>query len=168
MNIHHRKGFTLIEVLVVVLIIGILAAVALPQYQKAVYKSRYASLKNLTKSFANAEELFYMSNGTYTLNLNELDIEAPFSSVDDTHETYIDYIFDWGLCRLSSTAFTKCRNNSVGMDYQIYFNHSKKSGTRVCVVLNDKPNSMQAQICKQETGKDTPTKLGTGWHSYTY
>ena len=109
-----------------------------------------------------------MSNGTYTLNLNELDIEAPFSSVDDTHETYIDYIFDWGLCRLSSSAFTKCRNNSVGMDYQIYFNHSKKSGTRTCVVLNDNPNSMQAQICKQETGKDTPTNSGTGWHSYTY
>ena len=70
-----QLGFTLIELLVVVLIIGILAAVALPQYQKAVEKARMTEAIMAVESIAKANEIYKMANGSYTRDINDLDIE---------------------------------------------------------------------------------------------
>ncbi len=74
-----NAGFTLIELLVVVLIIGILAAVALPKYELAVEKSRAAEPLALLKSLHTAQEVYYMANGSYAMNFEDLDITIPES-----------------------------------------------------------------------------------------
>ena len=69
-----QKAFTLIELLVVVLIIGILSAIALPQYNKAVDKARYAEMLTVGKSLAQAVEIYYLANSKYPDYWAELDI----------------------------------------------------------------------------------------------
>lgn len=67
MMIMNRKlyGFTLIELMIVVAIVGILAAVAYPAYQRQVLKSRRADATGALLGLAGGMERYFTENGTY-------------------------------------------------------------------------------------------------------
>ena len=155
-----NRAFTLIELLVVVLIVGVLAAIALPQYQKAVIKSRYAGLKLLTRAIADAEKVYYLANGSYTNNFDDLDVQTPaytseYTTMNSagTAARRITRTFDWGACYLEDESVVVCTSDLAKMRFSIHFGNNLQR----CWANNIEDNSIQNQICKAETGKSTYT-----------
>ena len=142
----RNSAFTLIELLVVVLIIGILAAVAVPQYQKAVDKSRFASLMAITKAVADANEVYYLANGRYATNFDELSVELPASSISGR----VAY-FDWGFCKLIDQQEVQCSNNTtLKNQYIIQYLFSPRNTHRaqaVCTAATEVAGSRFDKVC---------------------
>lgn len=76
---HHRRshsGFTLIEVMIVVAIVGILAAVAYPNYTEHVQRGRRTEGKAALLKTQGALERYFTVNNTYTTDLGEVRANA--------------------------------------------------------------------------------------------
>jgi len=66
MRPRNRWGFTLIELLIVTAIIGVLAAIAIPQYASYRVKTMDAAAKSALHQLAKAQEHYYLSANKYT------------------------------------------------------------------------------------------------------
>lgn len=86
----HHKGYSLIEVMIVLVIISILAGIAYPGYQDSVRKGNRAAAKNDMMEIANRQKQFLIANRSYA---TKAQLEASgFGLSSDVSPNY-----DWGI-----------------------------------------------------------------------
>ncbi|MBR3632239.1 MAG: pilin [Elusimicrobiaceae bacterium] len=133
----NKRAFTLIELLIVVLIIGVLSAIAIPMYQGAVDKSHFSTLLPATKAIKNAEEAYKMANGRYTNEMSELDVSMTNGDV----------------------SYEILTPNNMSDPNVIRVTNNKLSGVRLASYLDDSPKFAGQLHCEAENGNTRAQRL---------
>lgn len=68
----NKSGFTLVELLTVILIIGLLAVIALPRFVNTREKAYYSAMRSDLRNLATAEEDYFAASLTYTTDPSQL------------------------------------------------------------------------------------------------
>ena len=72
MNNKYNKGFTLVEIMIVVVIIGLLASMAIPAFQKVRTSSQDKAVLNNARQLSAASDQYYLENCVSTVTLSDL------------------------------------------------------------------------------------------------
>ena len=153
----NKKGFTLLELLVVVLIIGILAAVALPQYRVVVLKARTVKMWPIIEAIDKAEQAYHAVTGTWAQgDISVLDIDMPAGGTPSGEN--IRYP-DGSYCRipqLGGGLSIKCyptKNNGLNLErYFVPLEGEGLEGSRtLCWAKSTEP--LYNKVCKSMGGK---------------
>jgi type IV pilus assembly protein PilA len=84
MNTRSNKGFTLVEIMIVVVIIGLLAAMAIPAFQKVRSSSQDKTVLNNARQLSAAADQYYLENGVSTVASSNLVGSAAYVKVINT------------------------------------------------------------------------------------
>ncbi|NLE65096.1 MAG: prepilin-type N-terminal cleavage/methylation domain-containing protein [Elusimicrobia bacterium] len=123
---HNKTAFTMMEVMIAVIIVGILAAIALPRLTGMLQRRRYDEAKRVVLAMAGAQAHHFLNNGTFATNMTSLDIDVPSSKAITGAQYTI-------LAGASTTAVsmglkTAAGNGKMGIDMTLQNNRPVISG----------------------------------------
>ena len=85
-----RKGFTLIEILIVIVILGVVASLSLPGLIKTFEKAKVEEATTNLDFIRMGQKRYFLSHGEFAENIGDLNIENP----NDAASRYFDYSID--------------------------------------------------------------------------
>lgn len=109
------EGFTLIELMVVVALIAVLGAIAYPNYNSYMKKSRRADAKVVLAKVADRQERYYIQNNSYTDDGTDLGFDSA-SAFDSDESYYTVTISALGSLRSGWTATASGQGPQAGDD----------------------------------------------------
>lgn len=121
----HRsqKGFTLIELMIVVVIIGILAALAIPRFMRATTKSKQSEAKNILKQIYAMERAYRQEKDVYWITANAASAAAQnaFAGIGvevmaSARYTYTIASTDAGATNFTATATSGILDDDAAVD----------------------------------------------------
>ncbi|NWF91933.1 MAG: prepilin-type N-terminal cleavage/methylation domain-containing protein [Syntrophaceae bacterium] len=99
-------GLTLIELLAVIAIVGIIAAVAIPSYRNHLIRARRADAKVALEQIRAAQEMWRAERGTYAVDAGGNTAETILINTMGVPSTTINNFYTWSFTTKTTTAFT--------------------------------------------------------------
>jgi len=87
---HTMRGITLIELMIVVVIIGLMAVIAYPNYREFAARAKRNEAKAALLQIATNQERFYLQNNTYTCDMTRLGFSAAAGFVTESRSYTVD------------------------------------------------------------------------------
>ena len=136
----NKLGFTLIEMLVVVLIIGILASIALPQYQKSVEKAKLSEALMNFQTIKGAIDRFLLTDkldGNTVFNLRDIldvDLSGGTWDSDDADAAYLTKDFQYFAWCQTYCAISVFR---LPYEYELFVDTYVPPTPKTCATLGE-------------------------------
>jgi len=111
----NQKGFTLVELMIVVVIIGILAALAIPRFMRATTKSKQSEAKQILKQIYTMQHSYRQEKDVYWITATFASATAPnaFASIGVDIGASARYTYGIASTDAGATNFTATATSSI-------------------------------------------------------